>query len=158
LAGYIVERVASKPYADYVAERILAPLGMTHSTFQQPLPEDLTPLMAKSYSRSNRPPWPFFETIAASPAGALSATGTDMGPLVLALLHGGSLGSARVLSEEDLAGMMAPQITTASGGMGLVFYETRLGGTRFVGHNGGTMSFFSNLLVSPQNRLGLFVC
>jgi CubicO group peptidase (beta-lactamase class C family) len=157
LAGYIVERAAGESYADYVAEHMLHPLGMMHATFRQPLPEDLAPLIAKSYSRADRPPWPFFETIAASPAGALSATGGDMGRFMLALLHGGSLDGARVLSEESLDGMMAPQITTASGSMGLVFYETRLEGARFVGHNGGTMSFFSDLLVSPENRLGLFV-
>jgi hypothetical protein len=53
--------------------------------------------------------------------------------------------------------MMAPQITTPSGSMGLVFVERRLGGIRFVGHDGGTMSFFSALLVSPERGLGMFV-
>jgi CubicO group peptidase (beta-lactamase class C family) len=157
LAGYVVERAASKPYADYVVDHILQPLGMAHATFRQPLPEELAPLLAKSYGQSDRPPWPFFETIAAAPAGALSATGLDMGRFMLALIHGGSLEGARVLSEESLARMMAPQITTPAGSMGLVFYETRFAGTRFVGHDGGTMSFFSNLLVSPENGLGLFV-
>jgi CubicO group peptidase (beta-lactamase class C family) len=109
LAGYIVERVAGKPYADYVADHILKPLGMTHATFHQPLPEELAPLLAKSYRQSDRPPWPFFETIAAAPTGALSATGLDMGRFMLALIHGGSLEGARVLSEESLARMMAPQ-------------------------------------------------
>jgi CubicO group peptidase (beta-lactamase class C family) len=33
LAGYIVERAAGEPYADYVADRILQPLGMAHATF-----------------------------------------------------------------------------------------------------------------------------
>src|SRR5262245_49538780 len=112
--------------------------------------------MARSYARSDQPPWHFFETIPAAPAGALSATGLDMGRFMLALLHGGSLGDARVLSEEGLAQMMAPQVTTAVGRMGLVFYEMRLAGTRIVGHEGGTMSFFSTLLVSPENRWGLF--
>ena len=41
-----------------------------------------------------------------------------------------------MLSEESLARMMAPQITTAAGRMGLGFYETKLAGTRFVGHDG----------------------
>jgi hypothetical protein len=41
--------------------------------------------------------------------------------------------------------------------MGLVFFEARLARTRFAGHDGGTMSFFSTLLVSPENGLGLFV-
>jgi len=157
LAGYIVERAAGKPYADYVAEHVLLPLGMVHATFRQPLPDELAPLVANGYSRSDRKPWPFFETIAASPAGALSAAGIDMGRFMLALLHGGSLDGSRVLSAEGLAFMMAPHVTTPAGSMGLVFFETRLGATRFVGHGGGTMSFFSDLLVSPELGVGLFV-
>jgi|SRR5680860_667054 len=38
LAGYIVERVAQKPFAHYMAEHIFAPLQMRHSSFEQPLP------------------------------------------------------------------------------------------------------------------------
>jgi hypothetical protein len=87
----------------------------------------------------------------------LSATGIDMGRFMLALLHGGSLDGSRVLSEKGLAVMMAPQIVTPAGSMGLVFLERKLGGIRFVGHDGGTMSFFSVLLVSPERGLGVFV-
>jgi CubicO group peptidase (beta-lactamase class C family) len=158
LAGYIVEGAAGQPYAEYVAEHILRPLGMVHATFRQPLPDDLAPLMARSYSQYDGKPWPFFETISASPAGALSATGIDMGRFMLTLLHGGSLDGSRVLSEEGLAAMMAPQIVMPAGSMGLVFFERKLGGIRFVGHDGGTMSFFSVLLVSPERGLGVFVC
>ncbi len=59
LAGYIVERVSGEPFADYVARHILEPLGMSRSTFRQPLPAALAPLMAKAYRLSNQPPLPF---------------------------------------------------------------------------------------------------
>ncbi len=39
LAGYIVQRVSGEPYARYIENHILRPLGMAHSTFDQPLPE-----------------------------------------------------------------------------------------------------------------------
>src|SRR5262249_61370587 len=81
----------------------------------------------------------------------------DMGQFMLALLHGGAFNGNRVLSEKGLATMMAPQITTPAGSMGLVFIDRKLGGVRFVGHDGGTMSFFSVLLVSLERRLGVFV-
>ena len=114
--------------------------------------------MAKSYRRSDQAPWPFFETITPSPAGALSTTGLDMGRFMLALLRGGFLDGARVLNEQSLARMMAPEIASQTGNMGLVFLETRIAGTRLVGHQGGTMSFHSILLLSPENDLGIFVC
>jgi CubicO group peptidase (beta-lactamase class C family) len=157
LAGYIVERVSGWRFEDYVEHHILQPLAMAHSTFRQPLPESLAPLAAKSYLRADQPPFPFFETIVAAPAGALSATASDMGRFMGALLNDGALDDARVLSRDSLAAMMAPQLTTPSGNVGLVFVEIKRGGMTFIGHDGGTMGFFSLLLLSPQNRFGLFV-
>lgn len=157
LAGYIVERVADQLFADYVRDQVLEPLRMARSSFHQPLPKSLAPMMAKGYRRSDEPPLDFFETITLAPAGALSVTGSDMGRFIRALLNGGELDGVRILSEESLALMMAPQVTTPTGKMGLVFYETKLTGKTFVGHHGGTMAFFSNLLLSPENDFGLFI-
>ena len=55
LAGYIVQRVSGKPFEQYVAENIYIPLEMKRSTFVQPLPEDLKPLMSKGYTGLVRP-------------------------------------------------------------------------------------------------------
>ena len=49
VAGYIVERVSGRPFDEYVAENIFKPLNMTHSTFTQPLPSNLAPLMSNGY-------------------------------------------------------------------------------------------------------------
>ncbi len=38
LAGYIVERVSGEPFNQYVQRHIFQPLGMNHSTFEQPAP------------------------------------------------------------------------------------------------------------------------
>src|SRR5712692_10228580 len=106
LAGYIVERVSGEPYASYMQRHLLDPLGMSHSTFRQPLPDDLAPLMAKGYRTSDTPPLTFFETIAAVPAGGLSATGADMGRFIRALMNGGALDGVRILSKARLDEMM----------------------------------------------------
>ena len=53
LAGYIVQRVSGEQYADYIANHILKPLGMTHSTFQQPLPASLAPFMSNGYAKAS---------------------------------------------------------------------------------------------------------
>ncbi|MFY9558018.1 MAG: serine hydrolase domain-containing protein [Blastocatellia bacterium] len=49
LAGYIVERVSGQPFEEYVDEHIFRPLGMQHSTYVQPLPDSLKPLMSNGY-------------------------------------------------------------------------------------------------------------
>ena len=164
LAGYIVERVAGVPFTDYMADHILRPLGMTRSTFAQPLPDALAPFAARGYRWSDQPPLPFSETIQTIPAGALSATGADMGRFMLARLAGGTLDGARVLTAESLATMTERQVVTRTGSMGLVFYETRIRGEgddagereRFYGHDGGTLTFLSDLLLAPERQLGVF--
>ena len=156
LAGYIVERVSGEPYASYIQRHILDPLGMSHSTFRQPLPNDLAPQMAKGYRRSDQPPLAFFETIPA-PAGGLSATGTDMGRFIRALMNGGALDGVRALSEARLDEMMAPSNATPAGYLGLVFSGTKVAGHASIGHGGGTITFSSDLTIFPEQGVGIFV-
>jgi CubicO group peptidase (beta-lactamase class C family) len=156
LAGYIVERVSGEPYVSYVQQHILDPLGMSHSTFRQPLPDDLAPLMARTYRPWPLPQLPFLQTIAA-PAGALSATGTDMGRFMRALINGGALDGVRILPKARLDEMMAPGQATPAGYLGLVFFGTKVAGHDSIGHDGDTMTFFSDLKIFPEHGVGVFV-
>lgn len=157
LAGYIVERVSGEPYAAYIQRHILDSLGMSHSTFQQPLPHSLAPLMAKGYRTSDKPPLGFFETIADSPAGGLSATGADMGRFVRALMSGGTLDGIRILSKARLDEMMAPHNAMAGDYLGLVFMASKVAGHDAIGHDGGMIAFFSDLKFFPKQGVGVFV-
>ena len=156
LAGYIVERVSGEAFASYIGRHILDPLGMRHSTFQQPLPDELAPLMAKGARTSDTPPIPFFETIIA-PAGALSATGSDIGRFMRALLNGGELDGVRILPKHRLDEMMAPAHATPAGYLGLAFFGAKIAGHDAIGHGGETMTFFSALNLLPKQGIGIFV-
>jgi CubicO group peptidase (beta-lactamase class C family) len=157
LAGHIVERISGEPFASYVQRHILDPLGMSHSTFRQPLPDDLAPLIAKGYrSTSDQPPLAFFEIIPA-PAGGLSATGTDMGRFIRALMNGGELDAVRILPKARLDEMMAPSNATPAGYLGLVFFGTKAAGHDSIGHSGATMTFFSDLKIFTEQGVGIFV-
>jgi CubicO group peptidase (beta-lactamase class C family) len=156
LAGYVVERVSREPFAAYVQHHILDPLGMSHSTFLQPLPDDLAPLMAKGYRRSDLPPQGFFDTVAASPAGALSSTGTDMGRFIRVLMNGGTLDGVRILSKGRLDEMMAPSNATPADSLGLVFFRLKVAGHDAIGHDGATLRFFSTLRFFPEEGIGIF--
>ena len=59
---------------------------MTHSTFDQPLPPALRPLMSKGYKPGTDDPQPY-EVIGMAPAGALASTGADMGRFMIAHLN-----------------------------------------------------------------------
>jgi CubicO group peptidase (beta-lactamase class C family) len=155
LAGYIVERVSGEPFADYMQRQILDPLGIRHSTFRQPLPDDLAPLMARGYRSSDQPPVPF-ETII-PPPGALSATGEDVGRFMRMLLNGGELDGVRILPKARLDEMMAVRSAMPPDNVGLAFFGARVAGHDLVGHDGATMVFFSNLVLFREHGIGIFV-
>lgn len=161
LAGYIVERTAGMPWDDYVDQRILAPLGMTHTSTRQPLPEALRGDMSRGYrwAGGRFEPKPFEIVTGAGPAGSISSTADDMASFMLAHLGGGALGTGRILAESTTARMHARAFghDARLPGFGLGFYEKSSHGLRIVGHGGDTRWFHSDLALVPQERLGVFV-
>jgi len=157
LAGHLVERVTGTPFASYVAERILKPLGMARSTFAQPVPEPLRADIATGYGKRLEPLG--FEWLQGEPSGALSTTATDMARLMRAILGGGRLGDARVLEEASVEAMLTRQFANDPRLPGLTFgfEEYFLNGQRLLWHPGDTLGFSSALVLVPAQRLGVFV-
>ncbi|KZV14882.1 penicillin-binding protein [Dorcoceras hygrometricum] len=159
LAGYIVQRVSGQPYAQYVEQHILKPLGMDHSSFGQPLPPALAPLMSKGYLRaSDGKPQPF-ELVDPAPAGALSTTATDMAKFMIAQLQDGRYGDAEILKPATVQLMHSPQYAPAPGmpGFDLGFYQEDRNGLRIIGHAGDTVVFHSDLHLLLDKGVGLFL-
>jgi CubicO group peptidase (beta-lactamase class C family) len=154
LAGYIVQRVSGEGFDSYIERHIFAPLGMMHSSFRQPLPGALAPFMASGYATSTQKAKPF-ELVIAAPAGALSASGGDMGKFMIAHLNDGG-----VLLKPETARMMhdfhAPGVGPLNS-MALGFYEQRVNGHRAIAHGGDTEWFHSYLWLFPDADIGLFV-
>lgn len=158
LAGYIVERVSGRPFDEYIAENILKPLGMMHSTFDQPLPANLAPLMSNGYALASAGPREF-EVVGPFPAGSLSSTATDMARFMLAHLQDGQLGEARILKPETTRLMHSRLFTLdpAANGMCYGFYEESRNGQRIIGHGGDTANFHSDLHLLVDRGIGFFV-
>jgi CubicO group peptidase (beta-lactamase class C family) len=159
LAGYIVQRMSGEPYADYIAKHILEPLGMQHSTFVQPLPPALQAHMSEGYiTASDEKPIPF-EFIETAPAGALSATGTDMARFMIAHLQDGKYDDTSILKPEIARLMHSPQSRMAPGmnGFDLGFYQENRNGLRIIGHAGDTTPFHSDLHLLLDQNVGIFM-
>ncbi len=158
LAGYIVERVSRRPFNDYVAENIFQPLGMTRSTFVQPLPADFKPLMSSGYRTGSGKAKPF-EMIEEAPAGALATTADDMSRFIIAHLQEGTFENAHILRPETARLMHSRQfgLVPELNSMCLGFYEESRNGHRIFGHGGDTFYFHSDLHLMPDAGLGFFV-
>ena len=90
LAGYIVERISGEPFERYVEQHIFTPLGMLHTTFDQPLPARFSANVA-GYGTASMPPRPY-ELVMTAPAGSIATTASDMARFMIAQLEQARLG------------------------------------------------------------------
>jgi len=161
LAGLVVANVSGERFEDYVAAHIFVPLGMTHATFVEPLPERLAPDMAQGYRArfGGVEPMGFEYVHNFGPAGALSATAEDMARFIRAHVSGGATPEGRILSPATTA-LMHERLFAHDdrvAGMAHGFYEIFRNGQRFVGHGGDTIAFHSELVVQPETGFGFFL-
>jgi CubicO group peptidase (beta-lactamase class C family) len=158
LAGYVVERTSGVSFDDFLDRNIFAPLGMTRSSFRQPLPEALAAAMAQGYEVASDEAQGY-ELINLSPAGSLAATGADMARFMIAHLQRGALDDARILSEETATRMHGTPFTVLPNvnRMVLGFYETDTNGRRIVSHGGDTQYFHSDLHLFLDEGVGYFI-
>jgi CubicO group peptidase (beta-lactamase class C family) len=160
LAGYIVEQVSGLPYDQYVEERIFAPLQMRRSTTRVPVPAELAADLAAGYTYADgayqrgEP-----EYLQVGPAGAMSATATDMAQFMLTHLQAGRSGEARLLQPATAAAMQQRQFSHDPRVSGLTygFMEMTRNGQRLVWHGGDTELFHNLLVLLPDHNTGLFM-
>jgi CubicO group peptidase (beta-lactamase class C family) len=159
LAGDIVERVSGEPFERYVERHIFQPLGMLHSTLDQPLPDRFdASAVARGYRSASMPAEPY-ELIATRPAGSMTTTAADMTRFMMAHLQQGQLGGYRMLSGDTTQLMQTPSVTSALPGFSTMahgfFYEVR-NRHIVIGHGGDSLFFHTELDLLPQENVGIF--
>ncbi|MFC4246840.1 serine hydrolase [Natribaculum luteum] len=158
LAGQLVAETAGSSFEAVVEERILEPLSMERSTFAQPVPDDLAGSLSKGYGADGTSEGEF-EYVGIPPAGAMSATATDMATFARAFLQDGAVDGGRILEAETVAEMHRRRFghDERLNGIAFGFYEMSRNGVRVVGHGGDTELFHSLLFLLPERDVGVFV-
>ena len=159
LASYIVQRVSGEPFQQYVNDHIFAPLGMTHSSFYQPLQKSLAALPSEGYRNNTTKPPVGFEIFNPVGAGGISSSAGDMGRFGQALLNGGELDGKRILKPETLALMWTPQFRASEQlpPICMGFYQDWRSHLHWIGHEGDLIAFHSLFFVEPTQKIVLFV-
>jgi CubicO group peptidase (beta-lactamase class C family) len=159
IASYLVQRISGQPFEQYVSEHVFAPLAMTHSSFDQPLPQELEKLPAAGYRGNTEKPALGFEIFTPAGAGGISSTASDMGRFGQALLNGGQLDGKRILKTETLNAMYTPQFRASNQlpPICMGFYETWRNDLRWIGHEGDLIAFHSLFFLERSQKLILFV-
>lgn len=159
VVGYVLEKTQDKPFAEYVKEAVLEPVGLERSSFA---PE---PGLVKDLARAYM--WtldgdmfvaPTFE-LGMSPAGCMYSTVTDLSRFISLLINHGKGIRGPVVQPETLEKMWTPQYAEPGQkeGFGLGFHVSEIGGQRCVSHNGAIYGFATALNVLPEAELGVSV-
>ena len=160
LLGEVVERVAGRPYRDYVRENILAPLGMTSSGFELEAHRErvATGYMPERYqdvpAAAPDPPTRGYEAA----AGLRTCVG-DLAKWVSLQFRtkADQRGGAQVLKGKSISAMHRVTFVERDWKVGyaLTWMATRIGENIYLHHGGSVPGFLSMLAFNKQYKLGV---
>jgi CubicO group peptidase (beta-lactamase class C family) len=161
LAGLIVEQVSGLAFNDYIERNIFQPLDMQFATVQEPVPARLSQYVTTGYKMENgRAVAQRYEIVGGfRPAGSGAVSALDMTHFMVAHLQGGRYADRHILKPDTVQLMHATAFAPDPRfpGMALGFYHQDVNGFDAVGHGGDTMYEHSDMLLLPQQNVGLFL-
>lgn len=163
IAGRVIEKLTGQTYDDALTERLLRPLGLTHSCT---LPEDALRHRAAFGHVPGAEGLELAPVVATprtmGPAGGVAASAADVLTFARLFLEGGVTPDGdRLLSAETLASAWEPQVTVPDPSLGsawgLGFMIDEWDGTQVVGHDGGTVGQGASLRIVPEQGVAVVV-
>jgi CubicO group peptidase (beta-lactamase class C family) len=162
LAGFIVQDLSGKLYADAMNDRIFAPLGMTRTTLR--LTVAMTYPLAQGHDASpGRAPTvvrPFANNTASWPAGSIFSNVQDLSRFVIAFMNDGKIDTKQVISPAVIKSLTTPHISVPGTqevhyGYGLELLEER--GVHMVRHAGSRSGYGSLIWMVPDYRFAVII-
>jgi CubicO group peptidase (beta-lactamase class C family) len=153
LLGVVVERASGIPYAQYVQERLLAPLGLTRTTFEPEEPA-AAGYVVQPYVEGVWTEAPV-STGAWIAAGQLWGTVGDLCTWASFLAAPDESVLARATVEEMRTVQTIDDHVRWSGGYGLGMMLVRDGDRILAGHGGSMPGFIAGMYVSPVDKIGV---
>jgi CubicO group peptidase (beta-lactamase class C family) len=163
IAGFTVEEVGGRYYADAVDDLLFKPLGMNRTTFR--------PTMAMTYPLSQghiendegtlTVVRPFTDNVEIWPSGSAFSNVIDFSRFVIAFMNNGSIEGEQVLSPSVISELSTPRADVSSFaedakyGLGLFIYDYR--GLRVVGHGGDINGFRGVFRMVPDHRFAVII-
>jgi CubicO group peptidase (beta-lactamase class C family) len=167
ILGLAVERIARQPYADYVMEHIIQPLGMKQSGFV--VTEQLKKSLATGYRAADES-----GTHAVAPycahgqaSGMLYSSVEDIAEILKLQFRQGPAGGTQILGSSSLREMTAPMFIVNNDdadperfwryGNGLSWHMQTDKGLQFNQKRGGTNGFSTVIVFNSRHKLGAAV-
>jgi CubicO group peptidase (beta-lactamase class C family) len=161
MAGYLVEVLSGKPYAEAMETRVFHPLGMARTTLR-PMMAMTWPLALGHDETSDGKctvARPAADNAASWPAGSIFSNMQDLARFVIAFLNDGRIDGKPVLNPKAIAMMSSPHArypgSPRSYGYGLDVSDFR--GVRTVEHGGARIGYGSFIRMAPEQRVAVIV-
>ena len=161
LAGYLIEAVGGKPYADQLDERIFKPLGMARTTLRPTMA--MTWPLAQGHDAAGREKpkvvRPAADNAGNWPAGSIFSSVEDLSRWVIALMHDGRIDGKQALSPTLFKQLSSPHVAVPGSeskyGYGLMTRKHR--GLRVVEHGGSRSGYGSLIQMAPEHRVAVII-
>ena len=149
----LLSDVTGKPFPQIMSELVLGPAGMTHSTYQQPLPQNRASEAATPYRANGDPVKGGAHTYPEMAPAGLWTTPSDLARMAMEVQSEYDGKSAKLLSQNMARQMLTHQIGTWGLGFGL---ETA-GDKPHFGHGGANEGFRCNIETYTDSGQGFAV-
>jgi CubicO group peptidase (beta-lactamase class C family) len=161
LAGYLIEAVGGKPYADVLHERLFKPIGMQRTTLRPTIA--MTWPLAQGHDVSGRDKprvvRPFADNAGNWPAGSIFSSVNDLSRFVIAFMNGGQIEGKQVLSPSLIERLSSPHADQPGSewkyGYGLGLGKNR--GVRMVEHGGARSGYGSLISMAPDHHFAVII-
>src|SRR5215468_6845421 len=154
IAQLAIMDIEKKPYPQIAQETVLGPLGMTDSTYSQPLPAETRKKAASGHRGDGKPVEGKIHVYPEMAAAGLWTTPTDLAKFAIEVQLSLAGKSNKVLSREMTTKMVTPFI---SDDVGMGFFIEKHGHATYFGHGGANEGFRSQLLVNRDKGYGAVV-
>ena len=143
-----------KSYPEILQEYVLGPIGMTNSTFEQPLSPERDKNAARAhsgYGQGMGPKWHVYPELAAA---GLWTTPTDLAKFAIEVQKSVRGEANHVLSQPMISEMLSP---VGIGDFGVGFSVTKEGEGWYFSHSGGNWGFICLLKAHKVKGYGLVI-
>ena len=146
--------VRRRPFVDVLQEGVLAPIGMTRSSYAQPISPEHNQNAARAHDNNGESRGPKWHVYPEHAAAGLWTTPTDLARLIIEVQLSASGESNRVLSQSMIQEMLNP---VGVGPFAVGFTVSKIGEGWYFSHGGSNWGFRALMLAHKVKGYGLVV-